>query len=300
MVFNDLFKKLDKISINKCKKPNEPVTYQQLESIIQNNRSIYFNDWVFFFIYMIFLSGFVLNTYFLQLAKKKMYEFCKKNHGNSFQNKDNWGNNNEEYKTYNQLNDFIKFVESVRPFVRGMVICFALIQYCRSSVNRITPILKDKCITPRVAYVFDVVMILLLVLLVYQIYMWLSMRMKQSSHVNDEQKKDLDELVSTSTMSTSMSTSTLPEFDVKISNKYSWIILFLYICSIIAHFLKLKDDLMFYLEFLFGGEMLFLLLKLYSLEVINSATMIKTGDIDDFNIVFDDNELKITKIEKEN
>ena len=60
---------------------------------------------------------------------------------------------------YKALNDLINLVDSVKPYVRGMVICFSLIQYFRSSLNRITPILKDKCITPRVANVFYVVLI---------------------------------------------------------------------------------------------------------------------------------------------
>lgn len=290
MVFNNLFKKLDKITINKCKKPNEPITYQQLESIIQNNRSIYFYDWAFFFIFCILIIGFLLNRYTLQWAKKQRYEFCKKNNGNTFK-KPTSSLSINEYTQYKALNDLINLVDSVKPYVRGMVICFSLIQYFRSSLNRITPILKDKCRTPRVAYVFYVVLILLYGILAYQIYMWFSKRIEVDHSVEGEQLDALGKLWENSTTSIN--------FETKYINKYSWIYIIVVLCSyvlsIIANFRKNTEDLMFYLEFLIGGDMTSLLSKLYLLELINTSTMIEqTGNIDDdYTITFDEQNLKI-------
>ena len=299
MVFNDLFKKLDKININKCKKPNEPVTYQQLEHIIDKNRSINFNDWAFFFITFIFIIAVVLNHYTLQWAQNKKFEFVIRNIESN--RVVTIGNTNLNYDEYKKLDDFIKVVDSIKPYVRGMLICFSLIQYCRSSLNRITPILKDKCITPRVAYVFNLVLYLLYVILAYQIYMWISMRSSEavSADMKADQINEFGNLADKLSDVTKLS----EQFDTKYLNKYVWIILFVFLCgyvlSIISHFRKNKEDLRFYLEFLFGGDMISLLSKLYILEVINTSTMIKsTGNIDDYDINFNEDNLIIEKKQK--
>lgn len=286
MVFNNLFKKLDKITINKCKKPNEPVTYQQLESIIQNNRSINFYDWVFYFMFYIFIIGFLLNRYTSQWAKEQKYQFCEQNKGTEIPFSLLTDSN---YSQYNYINDLINMVDSAKPYIRGMVICFSLIQYFRSSLNRITPILKDKCITPRVAYVFNVVLILLYGILAYQIYMWFSIRIKLNKISENKQFSAIGKLQE----------STSIKFETKFINKYLWILLFVYLCtivlSIIANFRKNTEDLMFYFEFLIGGDMSSLLFKLYMLELINTSTIIEqTGNIDDdYTITFDYDKQKL-------
>ena len=173
-----------------------------------------------------------------------------------------------------------------------MVICFSLIQYFRSSLNRITPILKDKCITPRVAYVFNIVLILLYGILAYQIYMWFSKRIKvEDGNVDSKQVDALEKLWE--------NPRTSIKFKTNFINKYAWILLFVYLCtivlSIIANFRKNKEDLMFYFEFLIGGDMSSLLSKLFLLELINTSTMIEqTGNIDDdYTITFDTEKLTI-------
>lgn len=285
MVFNDLFKKLDKISINKCKKPNEPVTYQQLEHIIDNNRSIYFYDWVVFFISIIFFVWFAINTYNIGWATTQMNQFLEPSKIGTHDNK------SIEYKTYKEISEYITHLKSVRPYVRSIVICFSLIVFCRASVNRINPMLKDKCITPRFVYVFNLVMILLFGYLGYQIYIWFTKTLKyyiEYGHVPKSiQDKNLKELTDGNII--------IDYKNEDFVNPYLWIylffLLFSIVLSIIARFRKNKEDLEFYFNFLFGNEMISLLSKLYLLEIINNST--KDTVNKEYNIVFNNDNLDI-------
>ena len=69
----------------------------------------------------------------------------------------------------------------------------------------------------------------------------------------------------------------LNNFETEYINKYWWILLFVFLCflviSIIANFRKNTEDLMFYLEFLIGGDMTSLLSKLY-LKSINDLLLL--------------------------
>lgn len=291
MVFNNLFKTLDKISINKCKKPNEPVTYQQLEHIIDNNRSIYFYDWVVFFITMIFFVWFVINTYNIGWATTQMNKFLESTSGTH-------AKNSPDYEKYKEILEYITHLKSVRPYVRSIVICFLLIVFCRDSVNRINPMLKDKCITPRFVYVFNLVMILLFGYLGYQIYIYST---KTSKYFNEYGKiKYSSQYNNLNELGEGKISIDYEEEDFVFVNPYLWIfvffLLFSIVLSIIATFRKNKEDLEFYFNFLFGAEMISLLSKLYLLEIINNST--KDTVNKEYKIVFNETNLEIEKIKK--
>ena len=136
---------LDKLS--KCKK--DPITYIELEQVINSNRATFIADVLMFVIFVILVLWYFYNTLALGMNKFAMNKFVEKYQGKSYDSATN------EYKTYEKLNKQISHLKSTRKNLGTMFISFILADFFRRSANTEEPILKDKCtnVTTSIVYV---------------------------------------------------------------------------------------------------------------------------------------------------
>lgn len=137
---------LDKLS--KCKK--DPITYIELEQVINSNRATFIADVLMFVIFVILVLWYSYNTLALGMNKFAMNKFVEE-----YQREQSYDSNTDVYKTYEKLNKHISHLTSTSKYLKTMFICFIVADFFRRSANTDEPILKDKCtnVTTRIVYV---------------------------------------------------------------------------------------------------------------------------------------------------
>jgi hypothetical protein len=137
---------LDKLS--KCKK--DPITYIELEQVINLNRVNFLADVLMFVIFVILVLWYSYNTLALGMNKFAMNKFVE-----TYQREEAYKSGSNEYDTYENLNKQISHLTSTGKYLMTMFTCFIIADFFRRSANTYEPILKDKCtnVTKRIVYI---------------------------------------------------------------------------------------------------------------------------------------------------